>query len=181
MRVPSDTLDQVATEIGRSSYWWSNIEHTLQGICVNLARFADEDLESEAVWGVLSTVLSHMDVRQRIAVAKVLAAQGVDPDLYGQIERLLNTIDNDLRSERNRFVHDHWQMNDEAILRRRYGARVTRPQSRTLTIAQSTDRSYEDVAEVAQFTGRVASVYGQLVSLDRELVELHDEIWPREE
>lgn len=178
MRIPSDTLDQVATEIGRSSYWWANIEHTLQSLCVNLARFADEDLDSEPVWSVLGTILSHMDVRQRVAVAKVLAAQSVDPDLYGQIERLLNTIDNDLRNERNRFVHDHWNTDGDAIGRRKYGARVTRPQSRTLAITQSTDRMYDDVAEVAQFSGRVASAFDKLTTLDRELVDLHDEIWP---
>jgi hypothetical protein len=178
MRIPSDTLDQVATEIGRSSYWWGNIEYTLQSLCVNLARFNGEELNSEPVWGVLSTVLSHMDVRQRIAVAKVLAAQGVDPDLYGQIERLLNTIDNDLRNERNRFVHDHWQIEDEVIVRRKHGARVIRPQSRTLAIQQSTDRSYGDVAQIAEFTGRVATTFNQLVALERELTDLHDEIWP---
>lgn len=177
MRIPSDTLDQVATEIGRSSYWWGNIEHTLQTLCVNLARFTGEELESEAVWAVLSTILSHMDVRQRVAVAKVLAAQGVDPDLYGQIERVLNTIDTDLRNERNRFVHDQWQIEEEAIVRRKHGARVTRPQSRTLAVSQSTDRVYADVAEVARFTGRVAATFDELTRLDRELVDLHDEIW----
>ncbi len=157
----------MATEIGRSSYWWGNIELTLQSLCVNLARFNGKELDSEPVWNVLDTILSHMDLRQRIAVAKVLAAQGVDPDLYGQIERLLNTIDNDLRNERNRFVHNHWRLEGDSIVRRRHGARVTRPQSRTLAIHQSTDRRYDSVAQIAEFTARVASTHDQLVALER--------------
>jgi hypothetical protein len=181
MRIPSETMDQVATEIGRSSYWWGNIEYTLQSLCVTLARFSGEELDSEPVWVVLATVLSHMDARQRIAVAKVLAAQGVDPDMYAQIDRLLNFIDNDLRNERNRFVHDQWQLETDGIVRRKHGARVTRPQSRQLAIHQATDKKYRDVHEVAEFATRVGDTLMKLVKLEAELEELHEETWPHEQ
>ncbi|WP_375421816.1 hypothetical protein [uncultured Sphingomonas sp.] len=178
MRIPSKTLDQVATEVGRSCYWWGNIEFRLQILCVKLARFNDESLRQVPAWNVLSTVLSHMDARQRIAVAKALAAQSIDPDMYAPIERLLNTVDNELRSERNRFVHDQWELEEEVIVRRRHGAHVVRPQSRQLTVEQTKDRRYVDLAEVGAFAGRVADALAELIALEAELDDLYEEIWP---
>jgi hypothetical protein len=181
MRIPSETLDQVATEIGRSCYWWGNIELRLQTLCVKLARFNDASLREAPVWSVLATVLSHTDARQRIAVAKALAAQSIDPDMYISIERLLNTVDNELRNERNRFVHDQWELEEEVIVRRKHGARVVRPQSRQLTVEQTTDRRYVDVVEVSAFAGRVADALDKLIALEAELDDLYDEIWPEDE
>ena len=94
-----------------------------------------------------------------------------------QINTLLNTIDQDLRNERNRFVHDLWQIDHEAIVRRKHGARVVRPQSRVIEIQRTSDRAYVDVAEVAEFTDKVARALDNLLRLERELVELHEDIW----
>jgi len=176
-----EPLEQVAAAIGRSCYWWSSIEIELQELCSNLARFIDRSFEREEVWEVIAISLSHMDIRQRIAVAKALAANGVDPDLYDSLERLLNRIDNELRAERNRYIHDQWTVLDETIIRRRQGAKVIRPQSRTLEVRHSYDRAYASIDEVNDFAERLATALSEVLALNQELSDLYLEIWPPEE
>lgn len=181
MRISHEPLEQVASAIGRSCYWWSSIEIELQGLCASLARFNDRSFDLEKVWEVLAISLSHMDIRQRVAVAKALAANGLDPDLYGEVESLLNHIDNDLRPERNRYVHDEWMMIDDSIVRRKHGAKVIPPQSRQLSVLRSTDRIYGSADEVDEFAQRVAKAVTDLLTINGDLDELYLEIWPPED
>lgn len=181
MRLPMEPLERVAAAVGRSCYWWNSIEFTLSELCINLARFHDRQFEVEQVWNVLTVALSHMDARQRIAVAKVLAAQGIDPDLYGEVETLLNVIDGELRNERNRFVHDQWDVIDERIVRRKHGARVVRPQSRMIDVSYSTDKHYASADDVDEFSQRVETALRRLIAVNNELTELYAELWPSEE
>jgi hypothetical protein len=178
MRISHEPLEQVASAIGRSCYWWSSIEIELQGLCASLARFNDRSFDREKVWEVLAISLSHMEIRQRVAVAKALAANGLDPDLYGEVESLLNHIDNDLRPERNRYVHDEWMMIDDSIVRRKHGAKVIRPQPRQLSVLKSTDRIYGYADDVDEFAQRVAKAVTDLLTINSDLDELYLEVWP---
>jgi hypothetical protein len=173
-------MRDVAHAIGEASIRWGDIEFVLHDLCINLAKFHDRQFEQAEAAGVMHTVLSVMDVRQRVAAAKALAAGGLDPDLYATTEKLLNYIDNDLRNERNRFVHDNWQERDGKIVRTKHGVRVVRPQSRMLEVQYSTAKEFTSVADVRVFADTVSTTLRDLIRLDDDLTELYQSIWPPE-
>jgi hypothetical protein len=93
----------------------------------------------------------------------------------------LNHIDNELRAERNRYIHDQWTTVDENIVRRKHGVKVVRPQARQLTVLKSIDRTYGSVSEVSKFAEKLAGALDDLISVNGELDDLYLEIWPPEE
>jgi hypothetical protein len=181
MSVAPKNMDRVAMALGQGNMHWNSIEFMLHGLCVNLARFHDRNFDNPDVAHVIDIAVFAMDARQRIVVAKALAADGLDPDLYAEVDKLLNHIDNQLRPERNRYVHDIWQEHDNKIVRSTWKPKVTRPQSRQLEVTYSTETHYNTAEDVEGFTTRMQEALGSLIDKVNELQELSLSIWPLEE
>lgn len=169
MQVLSAPLDQVATAIGRSVCWRGSIEFALRSLCVDLAGFRDLSFTGAKAREALEITLSHGDTRQRIAAAKALAFETMDPDTYDEIERLLNVIDNKLRQKRNRFAHDEWEIDGDEIVQRKHGAIVKNVQSRERKMLWSIEARYGSVDEVHAFATEVSKALQDLRALDLQL------------
>ena len=95
-RVSHTTL---AKTIGYAVIAWSELEATIDRLLSALA-FPDREIQADAFMLVL-------DVKQKLPLLKTFTFMRTGgADCYSFLEGLLNKIDNELRVERNRIMHD---------------------------------------------------------------------------
>ena len=167
--------EDIAAAIGDVCMWWSNIEHEIHDLVLHLAMCLDPVFEKQGPFDVLHFTLSHMDVRQLIATAKSLATHVYDehsPAFYERAEIILNFVDNDLRPERNRYVHDLWAVEGATISRSRLEPKIHRPQSRTRAFSTYAISRYSDLAAVRSLGDTLEQTYQDLAELDNHIAWL---------
>lgn len=164
--------------IGKVCARWSDIESFLQMLCNALARFNSHYFENKSADFVLSIAVLHLDVRGRVALAKVLL-NGADGmiETGAEIEALLNKIDNDLRLERNRFVHDEWVISPESASRTYIKPKIINTQSRTRELSMATVKNFESIDELEQFAKLLDEIVRQIVAHIRAI----DAVWESKE
>ena len=167
--------DRIALAIGETCILWGLLEVLVHDIVLHLAVYLDDSFDHDRTWHVLHIALTNMELREKIATAKALA-HGVttpdSPDLYDRTETLLNHMDNVLRSERNRYVHDYWQHDGEEIVRLKQGTRVIRPQSRQTALYLWTARRYEGVEAIRGLVTNLEFTQLDLIDLDGHIAWL---------
>ena len=68
--------------------------------------------------GLSNPVTSSMDLSAKIEAAKLLAFEGKKTDdWYKECRTVLNIIQNEIRPERNRYVHDIWVLSKKSAIR----------------------------------------------------------------
>lgn len=176
----SELLDRIDTAVGQTCYWWSRIEHLVHDLCLHLASCLSVDFDKSENRVPLHIALTNMDMRQRIATAKAFASQAptADNTFFDRIERCLNRIDNELRIERNRYVHDFWGPGDELGTVERFQQKtvVTKPQSRTRELEIGTTKIYTGMEEVEAFVLRLEEAFRDLCEFDGETAEMAAEL-----
>lgn len=96
-----ETMDELAQEIGRMCLYWSELE---MGVTLALDQLMHG---SERV--VTNVVLGTMDMRSKLEALLPLAFnRRVNDHWYERVETVVNLINGDLRTERNRIIHDSW-------------------------------------------------------------------------
>lgn len=143
-------MDQYAIEIGRLCMAWADLETAIGILMVDL-------LEPAHVAAQMA-LMTNMDIRDRIATTLPLALVSKPDDRwFSVLQSCLNRINNDIRNERNRMVHDSWvQLRDRTMARFRPNASVIRPQSRTLSLTTG-EIVPVAVAEIATLVQRVTA------------------------
>lgn len=142
--------------IGRVCVNWSDIEYQCQRIAEVTAPLLAVDCARPDVGLVLSVALAHMDVRNKIATAKVFLEQSSLPAaLTRSVVKLLDRVDNDYRLERNRFVHDEWVVSKERSARSTLRPKIVKPQARQsrLLLGQTKMMSIDQMEEFADTLG----------------------------
>lgn len=169
-------LDTIATAVGRVCYYWSQIEHLVHDLVLHTASALDPAFDQNRPRHVLHVTLSSMEMRERLVTLKVLlhdAGGRLSPTLYDQTEPLINYLDNVLRPERNRFVHDLWEFGEDGRWSRvKTGPRVYRPQSHDRATSLFTRREYASVDQITSFAGTLLLMYNDLVEVDNHLAWL---------
>lgn len=162
---------------------WSAIESNLRVLLYDLAAYNAADYENDETFQVLAVFLSNMDGRQAVANAKALAHSVADPpDFYDRAETLLNWIDNDLRNERNRYIHDRWVSVGPLIHRIKAGTVIRRePSTGERKSQHDTRRQFIGFEELNQFAEKLSDASSQLLALGDELREKLNEIRPMPE
>jgi hypothetical protein len=168
--------DQIALAIGDACIWWVTIEHVVHDIILHLAVYLDPAFKATtAARDILHTTLASMDSREKVATAKALAHSvntSDSPDFYERTEELLNYVDNVLRPERNRYIHDLWEIDGKAIIRLKIGARVIRPRPRKRELQLWTQRTYQSIESIREFVTTLELAYRDLVELDNHIAWL---------
>lgn len=163
----------IANAIGSIIIDWGHMESMVKALIYDLALWHSGAFEDEEEFQVLFTALSNTDLRSAIATAKGLA-HGVGENFYVRTEKVLNRIDNELRSERNRYVHDVWQPTRSGFKRIRAGVSVRRaPASGERQIALQTVREFNGVEELRDFQ---MEIYEATNEIDNLIVELNRQI-----
>jgi hypothetical protein len=172
----SDSLyDKIAKAIGNTCIWWATIEGLVHDLILHLAVCLEPTFDKKSVMDILHIALSNEDLRLKVATVKVLAhkIESVNsPQFYERVEQILNYLDNDLRLERNRFVHDGWTDEAPEIIRFSLGAKVRRTQSRKSEVVIYTEKRFSNISEIEDFVTKLEIIYDDLVTLDGHIAWL---------
>ncbi len=120
-------LGQIADKLGYLCLAWSWLELEINAMLCTLMQ--PSDLETAA------SVVNNMDMRDKV---KALLAVGFvkkpSDDWYTELKTLVDQIDNDLRPQRNRMVHDSWHNAGDEAFRLTTYAKVSYVQARELAL-----------------------------------------------
>jgi hypothetical protein len=95
------SLNKLALVIGHLCIKWAWIEESIDTFIGKYAPL-DEGHISNAI-------TSNLEIRSKIQTLKALAFERRQSDeWFDDLSRLLNVVDNELRPERNKYVHGHW-------------------------------------------------------------------------
>jgi hypothetical protein len=151
------SMDELAQEIGRMCLYWSELETTVSLFLLKLCDIPDSTTKN-VIFGAL-------DFRSKLhALLPMAFSKKPDDDWYARVEKVVNQIDNDLRAERNRIIHDSWieMPGSDGPHRMRIFGRVVNAQSRTKKL---------QLADYRPFTPKdVGVLYVQMIRA-RQLIE----------
>lgn len=174
MSEPEKIYDKIAYAIGSVCLVWASIEEHLHDLILHAAVCTDPAFDGDSAWDTLHIAVTNMELREKIATAKALIHK-IDQtgELYDEAETLLNHIDNGLRMERNRYVHDSWSHEEGVIRRIAYGAKVKRqPSTGKRELRLTTDQQYATVEGVDKLVHDLMKAYAQLAAIDDQLARI---------
>jgi hypothetical protein len=129
--------------------------------------------EREVTTTTLATALYNMEFREIAATIKTAAfVVGIPKKLTDELSEVLNVIDNELRVERNRYVHDQWVDEGDLALRFQAGTRVTMLQARQPIHEFGRVKYYRTTDEIWKFVSDLEEAHSRLNGLHSELWQL---------
>lgn len=164
----------LAQAIGEVCMQWAYIESIVADLALELAVYKSPGYDDDAVRHPLLVAVLHMKLRERISLAKALAHEVSQPvDYFDRLSTLLNIIDKELTIERNRFVHDSWEIYDNGIVRFAEGPKaIKRHPSGERRLSMGTEKTFASVDEVRAFVTRLEETTSSLVALESELAAI---------
>lgn len=103
-----EVMQECATLLGNLCFTWSALELGLDKLIRGITAFPDDD--------IADTFLTNIDVREKTRIAAGLGFLRKPSEEWFEILKwCLDQIDNDLRTRRNRFVHDLWHVSSAGI------------------------------------------------------------------
>lgn len=169
--------------LGKLVHEWAFLEEAVAFLVFDLCKLETGDFEREDADLLPLLVLVHNnDLRANIAAAKALVLSDQFPD-HAFAERLtweLNQIGNELRNERNRFVHDRWRLNDAGkFIRLEMGAKTPRePGTGKPFLALAKWTEYNSIEDIETLAEQVCESRDRLALMRNGLAALK-EIAPR--
>lgn len=135
--------------LGSAIISWSHCEEATEHLLRDLLEF--HGLEKDTAHLIAST----LDLKSRCALGIALAYKlHVPRNVMERLSTAINTVQNDLRSARNRLFHDSWMLKKGAIHKRfSTGPKLSRPQAHELELVVP-DYSLVDLHEVIDFSKR---------------------------
>jgi hypothetical protein len=122
---------KVANRLGRLCMSWSHLELDLTLLLHSLMGVSDPTVNN--------TILGVMGLREKIQALHTIGfKRAPSRQWYDSLSKTLTMIDNDLRPERNRMIHDFWITDIDGDLQRsRLNPRVVNVKSRTKAVQLS--------------------------------------------
>jgi hypothetical protein len=125
---------------------WTFLEVMLDQLILALLSVNHDDI------GVSLT--SNIEFREKIQIALTVGLKKkYDDAWYENLKELLDKIENDLRVQRNRYVHDLWTLSGTQIKKLQFKTSIKRPQARMpleLKTQHETIVSPEEIWSVAE-------------------------------
>jgi len=166
MTYAPEYLAPLSEAVGRVIIEWNRIEHVIAELAHRLAGCISAPLIGPS-GDVLRLALMNMDLRARISTTKAYAFQcQIYDGFYAELEKILNRVDNELRAERNKFVHSLWYCDFGQPSRVAIGTRIVKPQAGMLELVTSTSRDYSSIDEAAIFGAELAEAYNQIAAIE---------------
>lgn len=159
----------VATAIGEVAIWWSGIETTTYDLAIRLSMLGDRQMYNRQSLKVLRLMLANMGQRELFATVKALAFNASQNHIFPKLEPLINELDNQIRAERNRIIHDSWYATGETASRTSRGAKIINagPRNRVLRIQHVV--KYASFDELEAVLKRMKAVYSELDAIRLEI------------
>ncbi len=163
VRDRSKTLRVHANRLGKLLIVWSALEMDITLFLNQLASIKDTVTNN--------TLLGVTGMREKMQAVRALGYSKRPNDAwFDQLDTTLNEIDNDLRNERNRMVHDFWIKvpQDSTAKRSRFNPRVVNTQSRTKKLEFA---SFKPIApnDISVLARRIEEASVEILELRRQL------------
>jgi hypothetical protein len=161
--------------IGFVSLHWTNIHIHAHNIALALQAYQLQNHIRFVPGGwlatsILATALSHMEFREITALVKTLiVAVDLPQPLAKRITTALNQADNEIRSERNRYIHDQWQIFEDRVERFQPGSRTFKPQAFQAEWDFGRIKVFDSIPEMQRFVLEIRDADLHLASLWEEL------------
>ncbi len=152
-------FDKHAQEIGRVCILWSQLELTMAGMLGDLMAIEDATVKN--------VVISSLDMRGKMqAILPIAFSKKRSDSWFSQLQTEINEIDNKLRPERNRLIHDYWIVMPDTVHRMQHTATVVRDQrTQLLKLAEHVPVSVGDLLalqiKIAKASGRIQELADQ--------------------
>jgi hypothetical protein len=115
-------IEEHAKAIGYVCIYWAALEHGVDSMLQTLTPLEPGK--------VSNSITANADIREKL---RMLMAIGLvrkpSEGWFGKLRSIINEIDDELRPERNRHIHDLW-MGFSPVIRRTRKTSIKRPQSR---------------------------------------------------
>ena len=157
-----DPVDELPAVIGEICIMWSHIESRLRDICISHAISRVPVDAIEHVRPILELWSANLGEKQLISISIATLFDALDRDNFDIAQRLINSIDNDLRGKRNRCVHDLWIVYPDRIEKTRYATKVKSTQSRTSSTEIVNVETYSSIDEIRKLASDLSDVHGKL-------------------
>ena len=172
---PRSRASELAEAIGDVCIQWAAIEDVVSGLVLHTWAYLEHAFETSASWDLLALVLDTADIRQKVSITKLLAHHVKNPnspDFFERVEKIMNYLDNEVRPERNRYIHDTWYLSAGTVIRRDNSPKIQRVQSRQTVLNKWTDRVYADIGQIREFMKNLEFLYDDLALLEGHLAWL---------
>jgi len=147
------SLNKLAMVIGHLCIKWAWIEETLDTFIGNYAPLAEGHIQH--------AITSNLDIKNKIQILKALAFERSQSDKwFDDVSRLLNIVDNELRPERNKYVHGVWHTRVEGKLHRT-SLRISFKKAQAFQPVSLTTKEQirVNLRDAQRFCGRVERVF----------------------
>ena len=143
-----EAIDEHARAIGYVCIYWAALEHGIDSLLQTITPLEPGRISD--------CITANADIRAKMQMVKALSfARKPTDGWFEHVEEVINRIDNNLRLQRNRFIHDAW-VGLEPIKRRTRRTSIKRSQAR----ADPELTTYEDVpvtaSEIWQFVQQIS-------------------------
>ena len=180
----NENYDDLYRAIGRVVYEWAWLENAIASLVFDLSALQSPNFYEDAGVGRVATVFNaNLDVRTNITIAQNLAHDVRDtPGFFEKVEAALNPIANEMRNERNRFVHDSWFVTGGRPHRIKTGSRVRRESgSGAVSVELNHVKTFEAIADVHAFADRIHRQHMVVINLGDEAQALFQQRYPEVE
>jgi hypothetical protein len=134
-------LDRLTQAIGYVCVFWAWLEHTIDEAIYSIVAFDSMKMREKEIDEIKNAFAASGDIRSKIKTLRAVAfIRKWDDKWFGKIDKLLNTIDNDLRVKRNMYVHHHWTAPRGRLEAFSKQAKFRRPQAFALELITSERR-----------------------------------------
>jgi hypothetical protein len=157
-------LNEHARAIGHVSILWAWVENAIELFLSDLAFGRDKK--------AAKIVLAHLDMREKGQILKMAAFEKKPTDRwYEEVRSILDAIDNDLRTKRNRLTHDLWWLSGETVQKRWKRAKVKRPQARHVYVVSTHEDAPVEASEIWELADLIVHVMIELGVLHHEYLD----------
>ena len=157
-------LNEHARAIGHICILWAWVENAIELFLRDLAFERDKKAGK--------VILASLDMREKGQILKMVAFAKKPTDRwYGEVQTIIDAIDNDLRPKRNRFVHDLWWLSGESVQKRWKRAKVKKPQARHAYVFSTHEDAPIDAAEIWNVADLMIHVMIQLAAVHHEYLD----------
>jgi hypothetical protein len=150
-----------AQAIGYLCIIWGWLELSVNTFLCTLTGMDTDDAAAALVY--------NMDFRNKLKALLTLgfvrkpSDEKPSNEWYSNLESVVNEIDNDLRPERNRMVHDSWHPGEDDVLRITHNAKVAREQAFKMSLQFGTGKLVS-APEIYALSIRILAAQGKLLT-----------------
>ncbi|MBX7514828.1 hypothetical protein K3179_09760 [Qipengyuania sp. GH38] len=180
----SATYNALYAALGQVVYEWAWLEDDVASLIIALTNVQSKHLMQDQGFGkFLLAVDANVDLRTNIQIAKALTRYvETDTDFRGRADKTLNFIGNELRNDRNRYIHDLWYVAGERFMRLKKGTTVKRVKgSGEVKVDLRSITEFQTLGDVKALVTRIQKERRNLGILHGELGDLFTYLYGDEE